>query len=484
MEPAKRPKLDITSSAPSTSIFNSLFHIEQIADIFRLNDDCFEAIFIWLCVDDLSALSETCVRIKNLVQVYFVRKYPRKRSEIARLNGIITINKYAGLKEAIPNIWFRGTNVFEQKPRDSRRFWPENMRNDDFDLLIYYLRSQCNKRPKSIRFENMILLEKEGFIMDGILKSIDAVEFINCEAQDIYNHILVRCKQLKSLTLRLCSNPSGEDEVETWLMQRYPSLECLDMQLSASSSHELLDTFFELNPQIKRFACRSRLSSFRSKIQHVMKAITERALQLEELSLTIGGDCDFRNVFSQLLTISERQQLKLLHLEFRNADVKDMLIDNLNNLACLNKLHTLQINNVDFAEDLPNNIDALVSLKELHLNNSANCEYSARIMSTVVPNLELLVIRNSSYFTPSVVDFIQPFIENLPKLKKIVMAHDVYVRINLRLAHLNEQRQKLKNACALNIWLYPPKKRVKHEPKIVEKTLIRLQMLTDEYEHF
>lgn len=121
---------------------------------------------------------------------------------------------------------------------------------------------------------------------------------------------------------------------------------------------------------------------------------------------------------------------------------------------------------------------------ELHLNNLANCDYSANMIANVTPNLELLIVRNSCYFTPSVVDFVQPFIERLPKLKKIVLAHDVWPRISQRLAYLNEKRQKLDDACTVIIWTQPPKAPLKDKPASTGKTLIRMRTLCDEYEHF
>lgn len=83
--PAKRARFEFKPS--STSCGKAIARpekIEQTGDIFRLNDDCFEAIFKWLCAEDLPGLAATCVRIENLVKVYFARKFAGKRTEIAR----------------------------------------------------------------------------------------------------------------------------------------------------------------------------------------------------------------------------------------------------------------------------------------------------------------------------------------------------------------------------------------------------------------
>lgn len=110
MEPAKRPRIEFKLSglvyrAPTSSRDKT---IEQNGAIFKLNDDCFEAIFKWLTTDDLPILSETCVRIQALVKNYFVRKYSRKCIEIEWTNGIVAIKKYAALKDVIHNFWLKG----------------------------------------------------------------------------------------------------------------------------------------------------------------------------------------------------------------------------------------------------------------------------------------------------------------------------------------------------------------------------------------
>lgn len=481
MESAKRIKLDTT---PSTSHLNPPAEDEEEPEILKINDDCFDAIFWHLSenrFESLCAFSRTCMRIKNLSQTYFARKYPQKQCEIAQVDGTIKIKKYAEFKETIRNFWFHGN----QKHGDRYdRLWSEEFQAKDTDLLRYYLDSQCNKQLKWIRFENMILLDAQGQLMDSVLKTVEAVEFVNCDAHDIHNDILVRCLRLKSLSV-LLSNNQCDEVMETWISQQYPHLESLEMHLISISSHEHLERFFELNPQLKRFSCKSPLSNDDdwddSQPKHVMNAIIEKALRLEELSLIIGGKCDFANVFPKLLIISERQQFQRLHLEFCSADAKEILIFNLYNLASL-KLHALHINNIDFVNDFPDENIELSSIKELHLKNLSNCEHSANIMSRIMPNLELLVIRNSSSFTPGVVGFIQPFIANLPKLRKIVVAQDVMQNISQRLGELNKRRQELVNACTVHIWTYPPKRAFCSIE--IENAFIQLNMIFDEYEHF
>lgn len=214
-----------------------------------------------------------------------------------------------------------------------------------------------------------------------------------------------------------------------------------------------------------------------------MNAISENSSELDELSITIRSDDDFRNIFIQLLNITRRQQFKRLTVEFYSS--KDVLIDNLNNLACLDKLHALHINSIELNDDLPSNFDLLVNLKELHLSNSSNYEHSSRILTEKMPNLELLVIRNSIYFTPSVVDFIQPYVECSVNLKKIVLAHDVTRRINQYFKDLNEKRQSLDDACIVHIWCYSSStpNRTKIQPKIEGKILIQMHELIDDNEN-
>lgn len=469
MEPAKRPKLQCFSfhiDSTSSDSKQTTNHIEQTADIFRLNDDCFDAILYRLSIDDLPALRETCVRIQNLVDIHFSRKYPEERCKIVRsLNGMIKIHKYGGFKEYLQNIWFH-----------------DRRQHDGGDLLMYYIYSQCNKRPRCIRFQNMFLVQEHGQLINAPLMTTEAIECINCGAYDIYKHIFMRCVQLKSLNVKH-SRALSYEGVENWLKHRYPMLESLEIHLQISPIHEELKIFFELNPQIKRFIYNSRRLHGQSKMGYFMNAISENSSELDELSITIRSDDDFRNIFIQLLNITRRQQFKRLTVEFYSS--KDVLIDNLNNLACLDKLHALHINSIELNDDLPSNFDLLVNLKELHLSNSSNYEHSSRILTEKMPNLELLVIRNSIYFTPSVVDFIQPYVECSVNLKKIVLAHDVTRRINQYFKDLNEKRQSLDDACIVHIWCYSSStpNRTKLQPKIEGKILIQMHELIDDNEN-
>ncbi|XP_031621469.1 uncharacterized protein LOC116339619 isoform X2 [Contarinia nasturtii] len=451
MDPApKRSRLDFQVASTSTSyssVNNFTKQIIQTGEIFRLNDDCFEAIFCWLCAEDLPAFSETCIAVK----------------------------KYAPLKDVIQSIAFCG----DHKPQKTWDWELQYKHNHVNDLLLYYMQSECNKHPRFLSFERMALNKMDGACIANALETVDEAVFQNCELDDFYTNILRYCDNIKRLTVKKCDIIYAEDT--SWLNQRYPTLESLKIHLDASLDLSVLDEFFAQNSQIKKFAYISRLSKHPTKIDKVLCAI--RHLQLEELFLTFAVACKFHDIYAQLLVISQQPQFKRLALEFGSCLVKDILIDNLNNLACLDKLYALHIRDVDFAKDLPTNIDVLTNLKELYLNHTPNTAYAAEKLAMITPNLELLVIRDSVYYTPSFADFVQPFIEFLPKLKKIVLSYDVFSGFKQRIPALNEKRQKLQGACPVHIWL-PLKFPLKEQPTIVGKSLIQIRPMLDVYEHY
>lgn len=481
MKPAKRAKLSNEPFSSCGSVTLRTSEITQDGVIFYLNDDCFEAIFRWLSAEELSRLSATCARIWNLVKYYFRRRYPNKRCEIVEINGIPAVRKYAAICDVLQVVSFHGIPKFYV----NRPFYA-NLLIFDNNLLSYYLHSPCNKLPKCIRFEQITLSHKEGEILSDVLECVESIELINCRLQSTYGSLLAHCKRLKNLTVRSCNTIDEQNyatDTEDWLSKSYPVLESIDIQLRASSDYSELANFLLLNPKIKRFSCRSRLTTNQCSLNNVLTSNIENAKQLENLFLTIG-ECNFTDMFVRLTKMCERPNFKTLSLEFNGTDVKDILIDNFSTLAELKQLQTLHITNVNFVRDLPDNVNPLVHLAELHLNQLANCNFSAKNISMLVPNLERLIVRDSCYFTPSVVDFIQPFVADLPKLNKIVVAHGAWANVNYRLADLNEQRQKLEDACMVFIWLNPPNGNVKEGVNIVGKTLIRLLKLTDTYEHF
>lgn len=323
----KRSRLDLQPSGPSTSFSlmnNFTKEVIQDSEIFRLNDDCFEAIFCWLSAEDLPAVSDTCVRIQNLVKIYFVRQHAVKRTEIQRINGIVTVKKYGSLSDVIPNVAFCGNQKLPKSWDSQNRLYRVN------DLLYYYMQSKCNKRPKSMHFEDMNLNRFDGEYISKPLKTVEELVFQNCDLDDFYINILRRCENIKRLTVKKC-NIASQEEDTSWLNQQYPKLESLKIHLSAALDMMVLDDFLRYNSQIKKFAYICRLSKYPTRIENILVAI--RHLQLEELFLTFAVVCNFQNIYLWLLDILKQKQFKRLDLEFGSCLVKDILIDNLNSLA-------------------------------------------------------------------------------------------------------------------------------------------------------
>lgn len=473
--------LDIDSiiSNASQTFFHPNKNIKQTGEIFELIDHCFEEIFEYLPPEVLATLSTTCSSVRKLVKAYFRRVHAGKQIEITRFYPNVVAKNYTELQEIIENVWLHGIH----KPHAYLQHLDNEFAGENFDLLLYYIHSACNKHPKCIRFENMELSQQYGEMLNETLKTAETVEIINCDVQNTYDGFLKRAENLENLTMDLRTAKEGSAawstyenfEAVAWLTQPYTKLKHLSIRFSDPTKYQLLKHFFESNPQILRFTCRSYLLSY---VNVVLTAIANYTYQLEEMSITISEECDIIPAVGSLLTVCRRPSFKHLTLQFDNEAA--IFINNINNMTHLTKLKVLIINNMSFQEEnflrefLP-----LTSLTELHLKSLVYGKKNvfAKMLVKLAPNLERVYIKNTSFFAPGDIDFIQPFVASSPKLNKFVI-QDYWHRINDELVDLNGQRQKLEGACVLNIWLYASIiECTTTERKITGKTLIKLRRL-------
>lgn len=376
--------LDIDSIIKNASltIFHPIENILQEAAIFNLIDDCFEKIFRMLSLDDLCTLSTTCETVRDLVKVYFRRMYAGKQIEITRMNGIVVSKNYTALQEIIANVWLHG----EHNPHVYRQHLDDEFAGENFDLMLYYIHSSCNKRPNCIRFENMELSQQYGEMLNETLKSAETVEIVNCDVQNTYDGFLKRMENLKNLTIELRTTIESTKsdawivnenfEATAWLTQSYPNLKHLNIRFDDPKKYPLLEYFFQSNPQIVRFTCRSYLLSH---VNVVMTAIAVYSRHLEEMFITISEKCDIVPAFGSLLSVIERPSFKHLALQFNN--VADLFISNVNNMTYLTKLKVLIINNIDFHHDHLKEMAPFINLTELHLKSLMNYDYVANMFA-------------------------------------------------------------------------------------------------------
>lgn len=440
--------------------------------IEELHYDMIEPIFIHLKEDDLCAVSQTCQRLNVVARIHFFLKHKGKFSVVTKLSngnkdvpnfmrGLVEIKKYREFRDIIPKIWLKAPE------HESRR--------DDSALIDYMVYAGCHQHPNFIRLENMTLGKAESVGMLGALNTVETIEFINCTFENIYDDFLSRCHGMKSLTLRECTFQSDEP---FWL-QHYPELVTIDITLK-KSNHKMLIDFFKMNHHIKRFFCKSHLSSENSSILNVMKAIDNEQLVLTELHLTIGGTCVFEPIYTSLVALTRQSTFSRLSLEFHENTAVNIFMNNLNNLMNINKLYALHIKPFDIEKDFPRNINSFHSLRVLHLTLYRNCEYSADFFASITPNLEELVVRRIICYKLGVDDFIQPFAAKSLKLRKIVLASQASYNFDQHLVELNETRKNLRDASSITIWTPPSRTKL---PKIEGVQRIHVETMYDEYEH-
>lgn len=386
----------------------------RMSDIFRLNIDCFEDIFNYISLKDLSIVGQTCKRMQRVVGHYFQQNY---ESAKATFHYNFAVN-YVHADCFID---------FVEKIRVIQS-------DDEFCDFLQWNRFQSLKQ---IRLYDQNLTLNKIECIKPILGQVEALELLECKIEgDFFESLLIFCANLK----RLCVD--GTTMIGTkynWLHRHYPQLEHFQLLTVIGMEIKELKIFFKLNQNIKQLAFGGKCfwmnqeSMRSSKLQLDVLAIKyDKRVKLDSL-------CQFLNVLQQ------RGFHKRLHLYFDLPfGFEQEIVDQ---LATLDKLVKLVAN----SRHSHINISSLIKLEELCI--TCNAINDLEHLPDTLTNLKRL------YFLEATSDDILPFIRRAAKLNKIKvnrLYHGKYFdedKSILDLSSLNREREKLTFAKKIMIYV-------------------------------
>lgn len=376
-------------------------------DLFKLNIDCCEELFVWLSLNDLLALRRTCKRFRKIVDYYIKQFLPAFQLGHGKLQ----------------------------------------IHDTDFAAL-------CRLDPISIKMIKQISFCTEKITANQIrdiktiLSSVEMIEISSWQIDgEFHSEFLQFCTNLKHLCVWNINGNKIVGSDNGWLLRRYPNLEQIELDDSdaggAIYGREVteLKTFFELNPNIRSCTISTHF------LWQKRKCLKNAKANLDLLRLY--GDCDEMNSkMEQFCTflneLFEQGFYKRLHL--------------VDSIANANQICTLRACEMVYLEI--KRLNDLVVMPPLAANI---IELSFRfgfpqmeILSRNLNNVERICIASAKFAD------ILPFIRKSAKIKTIKIyqlanGDDDHFKNNvIDVPALHKERKKLKVARKVTIYVEEP----------------------------
>lgn len=411
------------------------------AEIFKLKMDHFEEIFDYLSLHDLVVLSQTGKRMRRIVGYYVKTNYAASEFHHLRdgikqdYDGNIKVDE---LSSFLKSLVFDYSNMLtEYRPwigfeylSKRKVIWIRKLMQPLLERYIPHVKVEQFKSLTEIYLSFVDLTDTRISRMKEILGQLETVKLFspNCSNKklEFYDAFLRFCTNIKRLFI------SGPNRIGyNWLLQKYPTLEHLELICCGDRPTVELKTFFEQNPNVRTFTMDTKMILTNS---HILKNTNAR---WDVLALSFHFPPEYGSFRDQINELYERGLFKEFHIYFyRFAHYNEELAT----MKGLTKLHIYDMDNgYDFSH--------LVGLKQL-------CIHSAEEITNIMTLAEKLINLESIQFLYASIRDILPFIRYSSKLTKIVVFRlKKCDKTILNVAELNEQRSKLNNARKVTIYV-------------------------------
>lgn len=407
----------------------------QMAEIFKLNEDCLDKLCDYLSLRDIHSFGQTCKDMQQHTGEYFQRNYGAGQNECMR-NGVCTTYLDRELTKRKKYAQIPGFNRFIT-----------NFSCSLIGLHFYYIKKHYTEFPSINHFYIQHSYLSFHRVVKGMyghmVKKAEIVQLRNCTIDmNLYFVILDCCKRLKRLHVQYSQLGIQKSDDEfiagssslkyPWLLETYPFLEHLELMPRYEFKVDELIRFFELNPSVRSFSTSSPCiwSNRQDFIASNIKLDTfEIKFYYNESHPDITSLCDLLN------QLYERGCYKRLNFYFH--DHKN--INDFKPVFSLYSLEKLFIERFDKSYDFHrlNNLKELVLVKDFASDDM-------EMLANCLVNLERLDIPNATS------EHIIPFMRHTVKLMYVKLGINAGI---LKLRKFNEQRAKLINARGVTIFV-------------------------------
>ncbi|XP_055325841.1 uncharacterized protein LOC129579698 [Sitodiplosis mosellana] len=408
----------------------------------ELNDDCCYEILRKLPLDDLCALSCTCVRLHNLCSKQFQKEYP---SKVMRIEGTYFDGKL--IKQPNEEKYI---SCFDKSIRNLVLLC--SSANDLAAVSAFYRQNEeVSGVVKEIRFlhwrevirRSRFQMKDAGEVLSDVLKSVETIIFddVVVWTDDSWDENIFRhTPNLKRLTIR--NGQLTTVRPIKWLQKPYPKLESLEWYGFEVPDAEELKSFLALNPNVQRISLSSMDEGDISKF-------IELDVKIDELFFSsLGDDASNLNTLKGLCDVQNvKLHLGIFSIRYQDTDLISQLESLQPHLVGLYMMYTIE-------EQVVSTMDTFEHLQCLRIKVTRLPKNYKALMAKM-PNLREMfldqITKECQFKT--VRGMILAAVGQLTKLTKLYLRGSWKTLKKMDFAAVHQERTKLKGAKFLEIFI-------------------------------
>lgn len=391
---------------------------QELAEILKLDTDCFIEICKYLSLKDLISVGQTCKTLNQ--KVYYVLKQHFSGANMRFLNNRTEISD--------------SSSVGYSSGHFNKLIEKLQIYNGSLEKFIHIRSRFAQLLQIDFRFVQITRTQIKKF--QQILNKIEILTLYETDIDgDMHDDILRFTPNLKKLTV-ICRDKRSllVGNGNKWLHQKYPTMQQFECE---NDGNEQFKIFLELNPNIKYLTVTDKY------IRNYGLSLIQSDIKFNELSVFIKSNV--KKIYHHLEALHEHGFYNELKIYFFTTEISE---SDMRQLEKLNGLVKLFISgwfggNIKLC-NMPN-------LKELVIHTEDQISNFLTLPSAI-PNLEIFLIGNSSS------NSIWTLCKQLKKLKKIrinSLGNGIYFNIDnfiINLRALNRERMKLDGAKKLTLY--------------------------------
>lgn len=430
----------------------SIGHIEKVDYFSSLNDDSVYEICYRLSLDELCALSQTCIKFQKNAEDHVRRVFPELFSgqiTIIKENEVIKVllKEREQYKKCFSRLFKHIEFLLEAGDMDEQ--W------------LQFMEVNCCKNIKSVKFSWSGRVSWSKPFLNGIKDFISNVETVsigriipaNINLNEIFKFLpLVKTFKIDNWPTKTSEKMHYEKQIVL------PNIEHSKLEIfeycTLHPSIDDLKKFFRRNTTIKRFTCRLK-DRCKLHVKQILAAVIETNIEELFIKTTMFPYddytlVDFSWIQNELKMLDERENFR--RLELKGACNHFTNLSKLPSLKSLTGVHLFTSVTGQSKWELiyRSKFNFFSNLKILQIYGEITVTFAENV-SRMLPHLEEL-----HYIDISGADELQPiigpFVLHTPKLAKLFISSQHAYTEYLNVASLSAERKKLKNATKLVIY--------------------------------
>ncbi|XP_031635386.1 uncharacterized protein LOC116348505 isoform X2 [Contarinia nasturtii] len=251
---AKKMKSNDEDNNPAERAVVAVNGEQQLADIFKLNIDCFEEVFDYLSLKDFTAMGQTCKRMQRIAGHCFQLNYGAEQAEFWKDGVFFDGVRIDCFNNFLQNVYL--TNYGDDEDGEDE-FDNSGVENATHNHMIGFVTELKQSRSiKSFEINGRLTMDWINE-MQVLLSKAESVKIYGYdENENELDALTTACSNITYLSL---DGQLSQVNEYKWMHRIYQALEHFELDLKSSQETPALITFFELNTTIKQFSVDAKL---------------------------------------------------------------------------------------------------------------------------------------------------------------------------------------------------------------------------------